>query len=807
MISHKALEPSALRRRCDPKQFSFKTTDELEDVPGIVGQPRAVEAVKFGLEIQREGYNIFAIGPIGTGKHSLVRQFLEERALSAPVPDDWCYVANFEQPHKPCALHLPPGQGSALRQDMEEIVEQVVPALHGAFALEENRARYQIIQEGVQTRQNEVLNTLHAGGLEQNLLLTRSEEGLYFVPAEQGEALAQEALQALPAEQQEAFLTAAQALQEELVVAVQDFPLWEQEAQGEMQAIEREINQAVIEQLLLPLMTKYEAQPPVITYLDTVRQDMIKEANSLYDLGRKPEAGAASDENAAPPSLKESPLLRRYQVNVLVEHGSTPGAPVIYEDHPTYQKLIGRVEYIAQMGTLGTDFTLIRPGALHLANGGYLILDAQDVLASPLVWHGLKRALQAGHVRIESPEEAPNPFSTITLEPAAIPLKLKVALLGSRGLYYYMIEADSDFSELFKVQADFSDEMEWTPENQQLYAQLLGTLARKEGLRALDRTGVARVIEQSARMAEDASQLSTHIREVVDLLGEADYWAAQLGHKIIGAADVQRAIDAQVYRANRIQALGQEHVLRETIHIDTTGARIGQINGLSVLQLGTYAFGRPSRITARVRLGRGELLDIEREVALGGPLHSKGVLILAGFLGARYSPDHPLSLSASLVFEQSYGGVDGDSASSAELYALLSTIGQVPLKQSFAVTGAVDQYGRVQAIGGVNEKIEGFFDLCKARELTGEQGVLIPASNVQHLMLKQEVIDAVAAGRFHIYLVASIDQGIELLTGLPAGEADEQGTYPPESVNGRVQARLHQLAHEWLKWNVAPRND
>ncbi len=448
------------------------------------------------------------------------------------------------------------------------------------------------------------------------------------------------------------------------------------------------------------------------------------------------------------------------------------------------------------MGTLVTDFNLIKPGALHRANGGYLILDARKVLQQPFAWEGLKRALQSHQIRIESLDQMLSLVSTVSLEPEPIPLDVKVALLGDRLLYYLLWNLDPDFAELFKVAADFSEEMDRSPEKQLLYAQLIGTLAREEKLRPFDRYAVARVIEQSSRMAGDAEKLTARMRGIIDLLREADYWAGEAGHDVISATDVQRAIDAQTYRLDRLREQFQERIVRGTILIDTDGAQIGQVNGLSVIQLGNFAFGHPSRITARVRMGKGEVIDIEREVELGGPIHSKGVLILAGFLGARYAAEQPLSLSASLVFEQSYSGVEGDSASSAELYALLSAIARVPIKQSLAVTGSVNQNGQVQAIGGVNEKIEGFFDVCKARGLTGEQGVLIPASNVKHLMLRQDVVEAVAAGQFHIYPVETVDQGIEILTGVPAGERDEAGNYPEGSINYLVQARLAELARK-----------
>lgn len=486
--------------------------------------------------------------------------------------------------------------------------------------------------------------------------------------------------------------------------------------------------------------------------------------------------------------------MRRFQVNVLVDHSDTEGAPVVFEDNPTYQNLLGRVEHMARMGALMTDFNLIKRGALHRANGGYLLLEARKILMQPFAWEGLKRALRSGQLRLESPGEMYSLISTVSLEPEPVPLKVKVALIGDPMLYYLLSTYDPEFGELFKVKADFAERMDRDPEQQKQYARLIAGLVQENELRPFDRGAVARVIEHSARVVGDGEKLSTQVKGITDLLREASYWAGQSEDEVVTAEDVQKALDAKIYRSDRLRARIQEEIQRDTLLIDTEGTQVGQVNGLSVIQLGDFAFGRPSRITAQIRLGKGEVINIEREVELSGPLHSKGVLILSGFLGGRYATEQPLSLSASLVFEQSYGGVDGDSASSAELYALLSAIAQVPIRQSLAVTGSVNQHGQVQAIGGVNEKIEGFFDVCQARGLTGDQGVLIPVANVKNLMLRHDVVEAVKENRFHVYPIETIDQGIEILTGTPAGEPDDEGTYPEGTINAMVQARLAKLA-------------
>jgi lon-related putative ATP-dependent protease len=553
--------------------------------------------------------------------------------------------------------------------------------------------------------------------------------------------------------------------------------------------------------LIDELREKYADFPDVVDHLDAVQEDVVENAEDFLPSEQNASnLMAALQGGQGQRAQRREGRMRQYQVNLIVDHSESEHAPVVYEDNPTYQNLVGRIEHIAQMGALMTDFNLIKPGALHKANGGYLLLDARKVLTQPYAWDALKRALQAGKVRIESLGRRLSLISTVSLEPEPIPLDVKVGLFGDRLLYYLLYQLDPDFAKLFKVEADFEERMDRDEENQQVYARLIATMVDEHELRPFDQEAVARVIERSARMVGDADKLSTERESIEDLLREANHWAKEEESEVVTAAHIQRAIDAQVYRADRVRDRMQEAILRETVLIDTEGEEVGQVNGLSVIPLSNFAFGRPTRITARVSMGKGEVVDIEREVELGGPIHSKGVLILAGFLGARYAEEKPLSLSASLVFEQSYSGVEGDSASSAELYALLSAIAEVPLKQSLAVTGSVNQRGQVQAIGGVNEKIEGFFDICEARGLTGEQGVLIPAANVKHLMLRHDVVEAVEEGQFHIYPVETVDEGLEMMTGIPAGERDEEGNYPEDTVNHKVEARLSELAEMRAKF-------
>jgi lon-related putative ATP-dependent protease len=616
----------------------------------------------------------------------------------------------------------------------------------------------------------------------------------------------------MPEEERKKVEKKAEELQQEAMKIFQKIPQWERKVREKRRDLNRDITGFTVGPVIEELRKKYEDIPDVQAYLEAVEKDIIKNVRNFFQSeggGQKeeqtmpvPSAGAAG-----PDGRGENPALRRYKVNVLVEHGDSKGAPVVYEQNPNYQNLVGRVEHMAHMGALVTDFNMIRPGALHKANGGYLVLDVLKLLQQPFSWEGLKQVLKTRKIRIESLGQMFGYISTVSLEPEAVPLDVKVVLLGSPMLYYLMRHYDPEFGELFKVAADFDYRMDRTPGNEEAYTRLVATMVRKEKLRPFDRTGVARIIEQGSRMIEDGQKLSILMRVMNDLMKEADYWAGKNESRTVGARDVQMAIDKSIYRSDRIREMMQEQIQRDIVLIDSTGDRIGQVNGLSVIQLGDFAFGRPSRITARIHLGKGNVVDIEREVAMGGPIHTKGVLILAGFLNGRFAMDRPLSLSASLVFEQSYSGVEGDSASSAELYALMSAIADVPLRQTLAVTGSVNQHGVVQPIGGVNEKIEGFFDVCSMRGLDGDQGVLIPAANVTHLMLRQDVIDAAADGKFHIYPVETIDQGIEILTGMAAGEPDGEGRYPTDSFNGRVHARLEEMAEKRIAFGRKMQGD
>ncbi|MFP3895979.1 MAG: Lon protease family protein [Anaerolineales bacterium] len=802
----KRLEAATLYQHTDPQSLDFETTDDLQDLTEVIGQERAVEAMRFGIGIEDGGFNIFAMGSSGIDKESLMRRFFEEKAKEKAVPPDWCYVNNFEDDNKPRLIELPAGMGVEFRDDMDDLVEQFDTALSAAFESEEYQSRRQSIMEEFGERQQNAFQELQQRAQQENVRLIRTPAGLAVAPVHDSEVLSPEEIQQLSEEEQERLQEKVSDFQDELQEILRQVPSWQRQMREQLNDLNREMANLAIGGLIDELREEYEDYPDIIEHLDAVQEDVVENAEDFLPQDQNAQqimqALQGEDEGGAEGRqvLRQQARMRQYRVNVIVDHSKSEHAPVIYEDNPTYQNLIGRIEHRARMGALTTDFHLIKPGALHRANGGYLLLDARKMLMEPYAYEALKRAMSSGKIRIESLGRQLSLISTVSLEPEPVPLNVKVGLFGDRMLYYLLWQLDPEFQELFKVEADFSEQMDRNEENQQLYAQMIGTMIHEADLQAFDRNAVARVIEHTARMVGDTEKLSTKKEQVDDLLREANYWAQENGNPVVTAEDVQRAIDAQIYRADRLRERMQEAILRETILIDTEEEEIGQINGLSIIPLGNFMFGRPTRITARTRMGKGEVVDIEREVELGGPIHSKGVLIMAGFMGARYAEENPLSLSASLVFEQSYGQVDGDSASSAELYALLSSLAELPIKQSLAVTGSVNQHGQVQAIGGVNQKIESFFDICKERGLTGDQGVIIPATNVKNLMLRQDVIDAVEAGDFCIHAVETVDEGLEILTGVPAGEPDGEGNYPEGSVNYRVKQRLAELAEKRSKF-------
>ena len=783
------LAPEQLRRTYKPDILGCETTEALEPLTGIIGQARAVSALSFGLEMAQPGFHIFVAGPPGIGKMTAVQAYLEKVATQKETPSDWCYVNNFEDTYQPKACKLPAGHGRQFQQDMKDLINHLRYQLPKSFDSDAYSTKRDEIIKALEKQREVVIERINDQAAQAGFSLQMTPTGIAMTPMLSGHALTDLEFQALPIAARDDYRTRREQLQNSMKEDTKQLRNLERAAQESLHQLDQQVALYVVGELMDELLKKYTDHPDVTDYLKDAQQDILQNIDTFKN-------GGATEADGSPivtPWMREMPF-RKYQVNVLVDNSKTQGAPVVVALNPSYTNLFGRVEKDTQLGAMVTDFTMIKPGALHRANGGYIVLPAEDLLGQFASWVSLKRALRSDDLLIEEMGEQLGFMSTKTIQPQAIPLDIKVVVVGSAQTYYTLHELDAEFPELFKVKADFDTEMPASDDNVQGFLSFVCAFCQREKLKHLEKTGAAKLLEQAARLAGDQNKLSTHFGKIANLIRESHYWATQDHADVITAAHVNKALNEQIYRASLLQDRSREMILNGMLLIDTHGEAVGQVNGLAVITLGDYEFGRPTRITATVEPGVGGIVDIERQVALGGPIHSKGVYILNGYLVLKYAQDRPITLAAQLVFEQSYSGIEGDSASSAELYALLSTLSNLPLKQSFAVTGSVNQMGVVQAIGGVNEKIEGFFDLCKARGLTGEQGVLIPHSNQQELMLREEVVDAVKAGQFHIWIVNTIDEGIEVLTGVPAGERLPNGRFPEGTVNGRVHQRLHDLA-------------
>jgi predicted ATP-dependent protease len=787
-----------LRWTCDPGQLEFETTDELAELEGTIGQERALRAIDFGLGMSECGFNLYISGEAGTGRTSSIMNLLKIRAREEATPNDWCYVFNFKAPDNPMAFALKAGMGCQLEKDMQELLNLVRADIPKALESKEYESNKSAIIQENQERNNAIFSELEKEALEKGFSLQRTVSGLVMVPQKEGRNFTQEEYDALPTGEQEKLDTVGNDLKGKLADVISQIRENEKAVKESLSQLDRNLGLSAVGHHIVPLKEKYREFGRVIEYLDLVQEDILLNLEDFKGAPQQPSI----------PGLKlpvQTPSFERYVVNLLVDNCGMAGAPVVFEANPTYNNLFGRIDHVMQMGGVATtNFTLIKAGSLHRANGGYLVVNARDVLLSPFAWDALKRCIRNSEIRIEDVLEQYRIITMISLKPEPVPLQAKIIMIGSPMIYYLLFYMEPDYRKFFKVKADFDSKVARTPEVLKDYALFVSTHCRKEGLLPFDKSAVAGILECSARMVEDQEKFSTQFMEVADLIREADYWARKQGSTTVTGACVRQAIEEKVYRSNRIEERMQELFEEGTLMVDTTGSVVGQVNGLSVISLADYTFGRPSRVTARIYMGRGGMVNIEREVKLSGPIHDKGVLILTGYLGGKFAHDKPLSFSASLCFEQNYEGIEGDSASSTELYALLSALSGLPLKQGIAVTGSVNQLGMVQPIGGVNFKIEGFFAVCKAKGLTGEQGVIIPRSNLRNLMLREDVAEAVKAGTFHIWSIETIDQGIEILTGVPAGEMRDDGSYPEGSVNQLVDSRLRTMLENMKKFSAAP---
>ena len=780
------LPATALRRRCDPACFSFDTTADLAEHAGDLGQERAVEAIHFGLAMGHTGYHVFVLGETGTGKHATTFRLLRERAAREAVPPDLCYLHNFDEALKPRLLTLPAGRGAALRAHMQTFIRELGPALEAALDSDAHVDRVESLQTAHKAREEGALRELGQACAAEGIALLQTPEGFVFAPkgAAEGEVLAPEAFEALPEAERSAIEVRVTAWSDQLEDLLNEFPGWRKAVRESIERAEHEVLGPAVSHLLRTVREAHQDLPAVLGFLDAVEKDVLDSAIKGTMLDEEEEDANEQEENSR---------YHRYQVKLLVDHSASQGAPIVFENNPGYGNLIGRIEHVVQQGNQISHFNLIRAGALHRANGGYLVLDAERLLTQPFAWEGLKRCLRAGEIRIEPPAEAQGWSGALTLEPEPVQSALKVVMIGDRDTYYLLMDADPEFADLFKVAADFNDDLPRTVANECEYARLVALLARSAKLLPIVRDGVARLVEEASRLAEDSGRLSLNTRALSDLMREADHHARSKGLAECGRGEIEDALAARARRCNRYPTRVREAILDGTTLISTEGVRAGQINGLVVVELAGERFGHPVRITATVRMGEGDVVDIERETELGGAIHSKGVLILSAFLAARYARHQPLSLSASLVFEQSYSPVEGDSASLAELCALLSALTQIPIQQRFAITGSVNQFGEVQVIGGVNEKIEGFFDLVSARGLDGSHGVVIPAASVRHLMLREDVVRAAGQGLFHIHAVKTVDEALTVLTGVEAGEPDTKGVIPKGTLNHKIATVLAEM--------------
>ena len=784
------LQPLAaqqLYRAADLSALSFESTADLEPADGLVGQQRALDALAFGTRVQKPGFNLFVIAPSGMRAQRAVEHLLQEAAGERRRPADWVYVNNFKDPRRPTAIELPAGRAGEFNDAMRTLIDDLKTALPAVFESEDYQTRRGAIDQAFQSKQGEAFSALQEKATAKSIIILRTPMGFALAPAQDGKPVPPEEFRTWSETKRKQIQATIEELEKELEHVVRQLPQWETERRDEVRKLNRETAKFAIGQFIDTAKARFADVAKILAHLEAIRADLVENVAMFVVKSEGEEGPALSDQLEAP--------FDRYTVNVLVGHaGPEPVIPIVEELHPTLGNLLGTIEYMSHHGVLVTNFRLIKAGAIHRANGGFLLLDARSLLIEPFSWTALKRMLRQGEIKIEDLGRFIGFTSTVSLEPDPIPLDVKVVLFGDRLLYYLLAAFDPELAEHFKVLADLEDDIDRTPATEAAHARLIAALAQRHGLKPVDRAGTALLIEHAARIAEHAGKLTLVVDQLGDVLAEADFLAGKASRAVISRADVETAIEQRIHRSSRLRDRAQESILQEVALIDTAGTRIGQVNGLSVAELAGFRFGRPTRITCRVRPGSGKVVDIEREVALGGPIHSKGVLILSGFVAGRYALDTPMSLFASLVFEQSYGGVEGDSASTAELYALLSALAELPLRQELAVTGSVNQQGQVQAVGGVNEKIEGFFDICRARGLTGTQGVLIPSANTQHLMLRRDVIEACAAGKFFIYPVATIDEGMELLSGRPAGERGSDGLYAPQSFNRLVENRLHAFA-------------
>jgi lon-related putative ATP-dependent protease len=793
------LKAADLRCICDHRVFKFKNTSELKPLDEIIGQQRAVRALEFGLNMNHSGYNIFVTGLEGTGKSTIVKDYVTKHARTRPKPNDWCLVNNFKDEFRPRAIEVPNGKAVLLSQKMNRFIQVLQKDLPAIFESEPYLKRLSAIKSRYAGKQNRLFQKVESYALKNSIQIVKTDEEFDMVPVVGGKPLTAEDFTNLPNGQKTEIEENIRQIQSRIDIASVEVDKLNNALHAQVEELVDEVTRSVVQSRLEKIRSEFKKNANILAHLDAVEQDIIENVNFFMPS----EESSTGEENIF--VLPQKSKLYRYQINPLTDHGALKGAPVIFESNPTYYNVMGRIEKRAQMGTVTTDFSMVQTGSLLEANGGFLIMDIESVMMNPYVWEALKRALQNKSIQIEDIAEEAG-FGTVSLRPEAIPLKVKVILLGSYEAFEVLQNCDLRFNKTFKVRADFDYEVEKTPDTVQQYARFIARVCAEENLLAFTPKGVATIVEYGEKYVSDRDKLSVRFGPLLGVLKEADYWARKHNARYVTDKYVVKAFNEYRFRYNLYEEKTHDSYQDETIMIDVDGDVVGQVNALAVYQIGDFSFGRPVRITAETFMGKEGLINIEREAKLSGSTHDKGVLILSGYMGRTFAQNYPLNLSISITFEQSYGSIDGDSASSTELYAILSSLSGIPLKQGIAVTGSVNQKGQVQAIGSVNHKIEGFFEVCKTKSLTGQQGVMIPRANQKNLMLSKEVINAVKKRQFHVYQVATVEEGIEILTGLPAGQADADGNFPQGSIYGAVQQKLKQyLKHSIeLKKNFSP---
>ncbi len=790
MIKEYKVPISKLKNTCSLDCFNFKTTAELKPLQGIIGQERASQALKFGLSVKKKGYNIFVAGQTGTGRNSYVKLITEEKASEKEVPDDWVYVYNFKNPHCPMALNLGAGMGKELEKEIKDMIKQLKKEIENAFNSKDYENKKSSIFKQYQTISQQILEKLNMVGEKHGFRFKRTENGgLISIPLKNGKPMSEEDYKKLTKEELDELNKKTNDLSLDSVDLLNELRVLEGKFRDKLKELDKKTAAYVVEFYINNLKNKFNYGKKIEEYLEMLKEDIIEHIDKFKD-----DADSPNNNPLAIFQMRSSEaFFDRYRVNVFIDNSDRKHAPVVFESNPTYYNLVGSTEYKNEMGVMKTDFMQIKPGALHQANGGYLILQAKDLLANAFAWQGLKRALKTNEIIIEGIGNQLGYVVTTSLKPQPIPINLKVIIIGDPYTYQLLYNYDEEFKKLFKIMADFDVEMDRNEENIIKMARFIATHCEKENLRHFDAFAVGKVVEYSSKLAASQKKISSRFNQIVEILYEADSWAEVDGSDIVKVEHVEKAIGEKIFRNNKFEEKVLEMFEEGDYLIDVDGKKIGEINGLAVTGTGEYRFGKPSKITAATYRGKAGIINIEREAKTSGKIHDKGVMIISGYLGYKYAQEKPLALSASIVFEQLYSGVDGDSASSTELYAILSSIAKVPIKQYIAVTGSVNQRGLIQPIGGVNEKIEGFFKVCKLKGLTGKQGVMIPHQNVKNLMLSDDVIEAVKNNKFHIYAVKTIDEGIEILTDIPAGEADEQGNYPEGTIHYMVNKRLKEI--------------